>query len=195
MFATVTNLNNMNLGDTIVVADDRTDSYTKIRGGIYKGMFESHLYSGDLYSVKDLAEQLEGVECEILSDCPVNEEVVKMMNIITVDETSTGWKDEYSNYPTTIQLPGLLRGFNVEVTNARGEIDYCSAVWTYGEANEENFDIFISIDLASYNGWVPTGRLVFRGYAIDRYDPEEREEYVEVVSPEYVQRYMDKDWR
>ena len=117
------------------------------------------------------------------------------MNIITVADTSTGWSDKYINYPTMTQLPGLLRGFNVEITNDDGDVDYCSAVWTPGEADESNPDIFISIDLVSYNGWRPTGRLVFRGYGVDRYDFEEREEYVEMVTPEYVQKYMDKDWR
>lgn len=67
MHATVINLRRINPGDTIVVADDPTDSYTKVPSGRYKGMFESHLYFGELYSTQMLSEILEDVDCYVVS--------------------------------------------------------------------------------------------------------------------------------
>lgn len=62
----ITFLKNLDYGKTIAVANDPTDSYTKISDGEYKGYFESHLYFGDIYTVEMLAEQLEDVEIKIV---------------------------------------------------------------------------------------------------------------------------------
>lgn len=66
MKATVKNLNKMNGGDVIFVVGDESDAYTKVAEGRYKGMFESHLYWGELYTATALAEQMGDVECEVI---------------------------------------------------------------------------------------------------------------------------------
>ena len=65
MKATLETLNNMKGGTTIFVVGDKTDSYTKVPSGIYKGLFESHLYFGELYDAKSLALQMGNAECDI----------------------------------------------------------------------------------------------------------------------------------
>lgn len=64
----ITFLKNLDYGKTIAVANDPTDSYTKISDGEYKGYFESHLYFGDIFSIDMLAEQLEDVDIKIVED-------------------------------------------------------------------------------------------------------------------------------
>lgn len=65
MKATLETLNNMRGGTTIFVVGDESDSYTKVPSGIYKDLFESHLYFGELYDAKSLSLQMGDVECYI----------------------------------------------------------------------------------------------------------------------------------
>lgn len=67
MKATVENLNKMRGGDTIYTAWDKNDAYTKIESGVYKGLFESHLYCGEMYDAKTLASCMGDIECIIVT--------------------------------------------------------------------------------------------------------------------------------
>lgn len=191
MFATVDNLNNMNLGDTIVVADDRSDSYTRVPSGMYKGMFESHLYFGELYGASELAAQLEGVECEVLPAGPIKGS--KMMNIIYSKDTATGWKDNSHEYPVTYLIPGLCRGFNIEYKRPDGSITYGSCIWTEGEPDMDDVDFKYSIDSAyMLSQCEPTGNVVFRGYGETYWDFEEREEFIRRISINEISEMVNK---
>lgn len=187
MFATVTNLRNMKLGDTIVVAIDRTDSYTKVSSGL----FESHLYFGELYSVSELAAQLDEVECEILPAGPIKGS--KIMNIIYSEDTNTGWNDNAREYPVNYCISGLCRGFNIEYKRPDGTITYGSCIWTEGEPDPDDFDFMCAINTAyMVNKSEPTGNVVFRGYGETYWDFEERDECIRVVSAEEISEMLKK---
>lgn len=73
--------------------------------------------------------------------------------------------------------PGLMRGYNIEVTTSKGVTDWMSAFFTYDEPEDELNQEW-RIESRRDWGFVPTGRITFRGYYEERYDWEEREEYV-----------------
>lgn len=73
--------------------------------------------------------------------------------------------------------PGLMRGYNIEVTNSKGVTDWMSCEYIYGEPEEVFNDDYHSWSRSDW-GLVPTGRICFRGYGREEYDWEEREEYV-----------------
>jgi hypothetical protein len=151
-------------------------------------MFESHLYFGEIYCASDLAEQLDGVDVEVVAADDTRGKN-HMMDIIDIKDTNTGWKNSFE-YSTCSNIPGVMRGFNIEYKNKDGKIEYGSAVWIYGEPDMDNIDIRISIELAGLNGWTPTGRVVFRGYGFEEYDPDERECYVVDVEPDILSRHL-----
>ena len=74
------------------------------------------------------------------------------------------------------EIPGLMRGYNIEV-NKNGTVDWMSAEWIYGNPDEVFNDDYHTW---SRNDWglKPTGRICFRGYGVEEYDPEEREMFV-----------------
>lgn len=77
-------------------------------------------------------------------------------------------------------VPGLMRGYNLEVK--KGDVvDWLSAEWIGGEPNEEFNDGFHSWYHIEH-GFVPTGRVSFRGYGVERYDAKERDFYIEDVT-------------
>lgn len=73
--------------------------------------------------------------------------------------------------------PGLVRGYNVEVTTRDGKLDWFSCEYIHGEPDEELFDEF-------HMSWYgdcsckPTGRISFRGYGREDYSWEDRETYI-----------------
>ena len=73
--------------------------------------------------------------------------------------------------------PGLVRGYNIEVTNSKGVTDWMSCEYIHGEPEEVFNDDYHTW---SRNDWglTPTGRICFRGYGREEYDFEEREEFV-----------------
>ncbi len=74
-------------------------------------------------------------------------------------------------------IDGYLRGYNIEVTTSKGITDWMSAHFFEGEP-EEHFNGEFEVWHRKEWGFVPTGRITFRGYYTEHYDYEEREEYV-----------------
>ena len=93
-----------------------------------------------------------------------------------------GWKEDYKKVYLG-PLDGFVAGFNFEVKNKDGEYNYTSCHFM-----EEHPDDYINnlhydyFDSCRYNGWEPTGRAVFRGYGIEKWNPEERDWYVEEIA-------------
>lgn len=89
---------------------------------------------------------------------------------------STIWPTAKS-YKDKGVIPGYVRGYNIEVTTSKGATDWLSCNFIYGEPEDELNDEY-NLWRRSDWGWVPTGRITFRGYYTEHYDYEEREEYV-----------------
>lgn len=73
--------------------------------------------------------------------------------------------------------PGLLRGYNVEVIDKNGETHWESCEYIHGEPQKELFDEFHTYYYTD-RGYTPTGRISFRGYGREEYDPDERDTYI-----------------
>ena len=84
------------------------------------------------------------------------------------------------------QKPNLCCGWQFEFENEKGEINYNSVTW-YEGTPEEYCESWLQYDDDAlftgerWNGWQPTGRVVFRGYAERYYDSEERDWFVKEV--------------
>lgn len=87
------------------------------------------------------------------------------------------------DYKDCGEKPGLVRGYNIEVTNYKGATDWMSCSYIHGEPEEYFNDDFHTWMFEDY-GFIPTGRICFRGYGREEYDFEEREEYVIPVEVE-----------
>lgn len=76
-------------------------------------------------------------------------------------------------------ITGYVRGYNVEVVK-NGKIDWMSCVWI-----RNSIEDYVNDEYTRYwymdCGVTPTGRIAFRGYGIERYDPDERDTYIEEV--------------
>lgn len=77
-------------------------------------------------------------------------------------------------------ISGYVRGYNIEVTTASGTTDWLSCSYIYNTP-EEYFNDAFHLWWYKEHGWVPTGRICFRGYGIEAYDHEERDYFVEIV--------------
>lgn len=73
-------------------------------------------------------------------------------------------------------IRGHVRAYNIEVTTREGVTDWLSTTFIHGEPEEYFNDEYNMWSRADW-GWVPTGRITFRGYFTEHYDFEEREEY------------------
>jgi hypothetical protein len=77
--------------------------------------------------------------------------------------------------------PGLVGGFCIEVMLKDGSTDWLSCEYVHGDPITEFNDDFHRWYYNEHQ-WTPTGRISFRGYGIERYDPSERDTYIEMVS-------------
>lgn len=78
-------------------------------------------------------------------------------------------------------IPGLLRGYNIEVRTQKGVVDWMAAAFIAGDPESENYDCFNHdwrIESRKDWGLEPTGRIAFRGYYEEEYDFDERETFV-----------------
>lgn len=86
-------------------------------------------------------------------------------------------------------LPGLVNGWQYEARNVSdkrfpvGKILYFSVSYQWGMPEDE--EEFQSYHASNY-GWELTGRVVFRGYAHEEYDLEERDYYVTDATDEEI---------
>ena len=71
----------------------------------------------------------------------------------------------------------LVRGYNIEVTTKNGTTDWLSCEWIHENPQECFNDEFHNWMYKEHN-WIPTGRICFRGYGMEKYDPEERDYFV-----------------
>ena len=83
------------------------------------------------------------------------------------------------------EVKGLLRGYNIEVTNHSGNTYWDSCSYIYGSIEDYFNDDFHKFYFKE-RGVVPTGRYCFRGYGKEVWDEEEREHFVETLSDEEV---------
>ena len=81
------------------------------------------------------------------------------------------------DYEDKGDIPGLVRGYNIEVKTMDGRVDWLSACYIDIDPETHFNDEFNTWRYSEY-GWTPTGRICFRGYAVEKYDPDERDFYV-----------------
>ena len=73
---------------------------------------------------------------------------------------------------------GLQRGYNIEVALRDGSTSWLSCEWTSHSNPDEFFNDEFHTWSYKEHGWKPTGRICFRGYGEERYDPQEHEWYI-----------------
>lgn len=101
--------------------------------------------------------------------------------VIKVSEAKVDWNVEDREYLGPIA--GYVAGFNYEVVDKDSNLDYMSAYYMHEDPTQhvEDWEAWAGADYfetVRWNGFEPTGRVVFRGYAREMYDFDEREEYV-----------------
>lgn len=87
------------------------------------------------------------------------------------------------DYTDLGERPGFVRGYNVEVVKD-GKTDWVSCSWFEGDPNiyfNDEFHTWLNAE----HGWEYTGRICFRGYGVEMWDPEERDFYI----------IMEEDWK
>ena len=111
--------------------------------------------------------------------------------VIKVSESDANWPVEDREYAGII--PGFVGGFNFEIADKNGNLDYMSSTYISKSPtdfiNNLGYDYF---EVVKWNGYAPTGRVVFRGYAIEYYDSEEKEWFVEDSNEEALKVYNSK---
>lgn len=75
------------------------------------------------------------------------------------------------------ERPGIVRGYNVEVRKG-DKTDWMSCSWIHGDPNDYFNDDFHTW-CREEDGLEYTGRICFRGYGLEIWDPEERDYYIE----------------
>ena len=73
--------------------------------------------------------------------------------------------------------PGLVRGYNIEVRTKDGEMDWLSCCYIH-EDPQEYFNDEFHLWMYKEHQWKPTGRICFRGYGREVYDPDEHDTFV-----------------
>ena len=79
--------------------------------------------------------------------------------------------------------PGLVRGYNIEVTTSKGITDWMSCEYIDGNPEEVFNDDYHTWSREDY-GFTPTGRICFRGYGREEYDFDEHETFIIPVEVE-----------
>ena len=74
-------------------------------------------------------------------------------------------------------VPGLVRGYNIEVAHIDGHKFWTSCEYIHGEPEKRYNDRF-HVWMYGDHGWTPTGRICFRGYGIEEYSVEYDDEIV-----------------
>jgi hypothetical protein len=74
-------------------------------------------------------------------------------------------------------VEGLLRGYNIEVVTHEGKKYWQDCQYFYGDP-EEYYNSEYQQEHRAWYGVKPTGRITFRGYYDEEYDPDERDYFV-----------------
>lgn len=86
-------------------------------------------------------------------------------------------------------FPGVCCGWMFEFKNKDGKVDYNSVTWFEGTP-EEYCETWLRygpealFEMERWNGYEPTGRVVFRGYGVEKWDSEEHDWYIERCEPD-----------
>lgn len=101
--------------------------------------------------------------------------------VITISESEAGYRIPDKKFRGFID--GLVCGWQFEYKGDDGKLYYGSTVFesctpeTYANRYSTDSGLSWLEEYVAHNGRL-TGRVVFRGYAVTRWDPEERDEYV-----------------
>ena len=109
-------------------------------------------------------------------------EVYNMTTFTEYVNASSIWPTA-KDYTDLGERPGFVRGYNVEVVKD-GKTDWVSCSWFEGDPNiyfNDEFHTWLNAE----HGWEYTGRICFRGYGVEMWDPEERDFYI----------IMEEDWK
>lgn len=100
--------------------------------------------------------------------------------IIKNSESSSGWDIEDKVYEGPHDY--MVSGFNFEIKGPKGNLEYMSAIYIHCTPdkyiNDLGYDYF---DTVRYKGYEPTGRVIFKGYATEYYDPESKDWFVKPI--------------
>ena len=86
-------------------------------------------------------------------------------------------------------IPSLVRGYNIEVRTQDGNIDWMSCSYIHEDPEYYFNNGYYPEFLADLN-LVATGRICFRGYGVEYYDFEEREEFVRPVTDDDARKHL-----
>ena len=104
--------------------------------------------------------------------------------IIKNSESQTGYDIPDKEYKGVID--GLCCGWQFEFKNAEGKLNYNSVTW-YAGTPEQYCDTWLRygedalFETERWNGYLPTGRVIFRGYGEELWDACERDYYIKDV--------------
>ena len=104
-----------------------------------------------------------------------------MFEIIKSSESYAKYSVEDKEWQGVID--GFVNGWSFEFVNEKGEYNYNSVTY-YSGTPEEYCDTWLQygedalFEMERWNGWTPTGRVVFRGYGQEYYDEDEHEWFV-----------------
>jgi hypothetical protein len=93
------------------------------------------------------------------------------------------------DYTDLGERAGFVRGYNVEVRKG-DETGWLSCSWINGDPNDYFNDAFHAW-CREEDGLEYTGRICFRGYGIEKWDPEERDYYI-VMEDEVGQTLLEE---
>lgn len=108
-----------------------------------------------------------------------------MFKVLEYVKASDIWETS-KDYEDLGKREGLLRGYNVEVTNGT-KTDWLSCAWVDGTV-EEHFNDEFHQWCREEDGLEYTGRICFRGYGFEEYDFEERDYIIIMEDSEEGQR-------
>lgn len=124
---------------------------------------------------EELATASPVAETQFEKDCQMKFQIIKL------SESFASYRNEVPDEEWVGEIKGLVNGWMLEYANKDGKVEYDSVSFISGtiesavalyEAQGGGSWLF---DIPRYKGFEPTGRVVFRGYATEYYDPEERD--------------------
>lgn len=112
-----------------------------------------------------------------------------MFKVLEYVKASDIWPTA-KDYEDIGERAGLCRGYNVEVTDGT-RTDWLSCSWFEGDIESYFNDDFHTWCRAE-DGLQYTGRVSFRGYGIEMWDPEERDYYIIMADSEEGQELLKR---
>jgi hypothetical protein len=104
-----------------------------------------------------------------------------MFTFDTIVKASSIWSSA-RDYTDEGKVLGLVRGYNIEVKTPDEKLIWLTAEWIEGGPEEHFNDEFHQWFYQMHN-YTPTGRITFRGYGEQEWDPDERDTYICNIGP------------